>query len=365
MDKAFLNTLFNDMERERLAHAGLEAADIIKFLFQGMMGPGHMLGPADEVIRRLETEMSDNTRDAEEPLLVPVGPAYVRLNLRPAVLAGLTAKRIAALMQQAASPQCTRAETAEICMMYVARLSEPLQSETRKAAMRLTEENGLPAHSDSYHKRYSPSYRIISRNDVPLLSAVAAIERLTQDEAADRKIVTLDGPCASGKTTAAGRLAVLFDAPVIHTDDYVIPHAAKIAQRLSIPGGNCDWERLLTEVMVPFKASRPVLVRPYDCHADRILEGVPLQSSGLLILEGSYVNLPEIRALSDLSLFAQVSSRVRMDRLTARETPESLQMFEKRWIPLEDAYFSAYHLPDEQCLCIRTEGLNGESAAAV
>ena len=57
-------------------------------------------------------------------------------------------------------------------------------------------------------------------------------------------LVTIDGPCASGKTTLAEQLAEMLPAAVIHTDDYVVPHALKTAERLAIPGGNCDAERL-------------------------------------------------------------------------------------------------------------------------
>ena len=40
-----------------------------------------------------------------------------------------------------------------------------------------------------------------------------------------RMLVTLDGPCASGKTTLAGQMAEALGAAVVHTDDFVVPHA--------------------------------------------------------------------------------------------------------------------------------------------
>ena len=52
-----------------------------------------------------------------------------------------------------------------------------------------------------------------------------------------RMLVTLDGPCASGKTTLAGVLAGIFGAGVVHTDDFVIPHSMKTPERLRIPAG--------------------------------------------------------------------------------------------------------------------------------
>ena len=71
-----------------------------------------------------------------------------------------------------------------------------------------------------------------------------------------RVLITLDGPCASGKTTLAGRLAKALHAAVLHTDHFVVPHERKTAERLRVPGGNCDWERLTSEVLIPWKGGR-------------------------------------------------------------------------------------------------------------
>ena len=46
---------------------------------------------------------------------------------------------------------------------------------------------------------------------------------------------------------------------------------------------------------------------------------------------------------------------IRLERLRRRESAESLQRFFDRWIPLENAYFAAYALPDESCIRIKTK----------
>ena len=38
-------------------------------------------------------------------------------------------------------------------------------------------------------------------------------------ERKDRLLITIDGPCASGKTTLACEMAGILSAEVIHTDD--------------------------------------------------------------------------------------------------------------------------------------------------
>lgn len=185
------------------------------------------------------------------------------------------------------------------------------------------------------------------------LPYMEAIRRIAEKPAAaGSPLMTIDGPCASGKTTLAYRLAEVFDAAVIHTDDFVIPHAQKTAERLAIPGGNCDAERLVKEVIAPWKRGDPVRYRKYDCFSDQLLPEETLPESRMLIVEGSYCNLPSIREYADLCLFMETPENVRMARLMARETPESLKRFQEKWIPLENAYFKMYHLPDQHCLII-------------
>ena len=74
-----------------------------------------------------------------------------------------------------------------------------------------------------------------------------------QLEEMKRLLITIDGPCACGKTTLAQKVSEILHAGVIHTDDYVIPHAQKTAERLAVPGGNCDADRLVKEVLLPWK----------------------------------------------------------------------------------------------------------------
>ena len=172
-------------------------------------------------------------------------------------------------------------------------------------------------------------------------------------ETIPRVLVTLDGPCATGKTTLAEKLAARFHGAIVHTDDYVIPHDQKTPERLAVPGGNCDAERLAQEVVIPFKAGHPVLYRRYDCRNDVLLPEEQLPSVQALILEGSYCNLPVLRRHADVRLFLEAPWEVRKARLLVRESPESMQRFLDRWIPLEDAYFAAYHLPDVTCVVLR------------
>lgn len=178
-----------------------------------------------------------------------------------------------------------------------------------------------------------------------ILERLAALPR-------ERCLITIDGPCGSGKSTLAAALAKATGAPVVHMDDYVIPHAQKTSHRLSIPGGNADWERLLAEVIEPWLAGKPAFIRPYLCHEDRLGEAITLPACRLLILEGTYCNLPAIAKHSSLRLFLRVSADEQQRRLLQRVGKERLHVFNERWIPLEEAYFAAYALPDAGCITL-------------
>ena len=189
-----------------------------------------------------------------------------------------------------------------------------------------------------------------------LRTAAEAIRQAAGNKPAGRILVTVDGPCASGKTTLAAELAERFGAAVAHTDDFVIPHAQKTAERLAVPGGNCDAERLVKEIAAPWKGSGPVIFRRYDCRRDCLLPEETLPDCRILILEGSYCNLPAIREYADVRIFLDAPWETRLARLRERESEKSLQMFFDRWIPLENAYFRAYGLPDRECVVIGESG---------
>ncbi len=204
-------------------------------------------------------------------------------------------------------------------------------------------------HEEKNHMPDHPQ-RMISSEMTELLPAVRGMLRRC---GAGRILITIDGPCASGKTTLSGALAAALGCDVIHTDDFVVPHARKTPERLAIPGGNCDWERLTREVLIPWKSGRTVRYRRYDCREDGLKAPETVTSGELLILEGCYCNLPALRAYADIRLFMEPPEEVRLERLRQRESPGSLENYFTRWIPLENAYFDAYSLPDPGCTIMR------------
>lgn len=70
-------------------------------------------------------------------------------------------------------------------------------------------------------------------------------------------LVALDGRCGSGKTTLAAQLARQFPQSItVHTDDFYLSPASRVANWEQIPCANMDLERLRAQVLTPARAGR-------------------------------------------------------------------------------------------------------------
>lgn len=330
-------------------YPAMQAEDTVKFIFQGMLGVGHLLSARERVAAYIASEAAENRADPLEPLFEELSPDWCRMNLRRAMAEQLDPDTIAGMMAASrAGHAFTREDVQETCRRWeAAGETGPLDSADPG---RITEESFLPSHSAAYRAAYRPAYRVVSAG---WMQRMEAVRQIAAKRSARRLLVTIDGPCATGKTTFAQQLAEVFRGFVVHTDDFVIPHARKTPERLAVPGGNCDADRLAAEVAAPWKRGDPVRYRKYDWTEDCLLPPQALPEEGVLILEGSYCNLPVIRQHADIRIFLDAPWETRIRRLEKRESADSLKRFFDRWIPLEDAYFSAYRLPDEGCMLLK------------
>ena len=63
-------------------------------------------------------------------------------------------------------------------------------------------------------------------------------------------IITIDGCAASGKSTLAKELQPVYNAEVIHMDDFFLPFDLRTKERLDEPGGNIHYERFSDALVV-------------------------------------------------------------------------------------------------------------------
>ena len=154
-------------------------------------------------------------------------------------------------------------------------------------------------------------------------------------------LVAIEGRCASGKSTLAGRLSTHYACPVIHMDEFFLRPEQRTHSRYATPGENIDHERFLQEVLLPIRRSQTVSYRPYDCRTQQLAGAITLPAAPVYIVEGSYSCHPALRHYYDLRLFLTVEPEEQLRRIIARNGPAYAEVFRDRWIPLEEAYFAA------------------------
>ena len=155
-------------------------------------------------------------------------------------------------------------------------------------------------------------------------------------------LVALDGRCGSGKTMLAAQLARQFPQSItVHTDDFYLPPAIRVANWEQIPCANMDIRRLRNEVVAPARAGQAFSYQAYSCREGSYLPPRPLGSAPLVIVEGSYSHHPSLAPYYDIRIFVTCSPDEQARRLRKREG-ELYSNFVERWIPLEEGYFAQY-----------------------
>ena len=216
----------------------------------------------------------------------------------------------------------------------------------------LMEVLSLPERISLSEGSLSPAEATLARRLRPVLDAMEALQ------GRDRLLLAIDGPCGSGKTTLAALLCRILSCPCVHMDDFHMPHARKTPERMAQPGGNSDRERLMAEVLLPWREGRSLTYRPYDCASDGPGAPISLPASRVLVLEGSYAHHPDLARLRDVSVFVRVERDEQLRRIADR-SPEKLQQFIDRWIPLEDSYFRTFQLPAPGSVLVDNDPVQG------
>ena len=157
-------------------------------------------------------------------------------------------------------------------------------------------------------------------------------------------LIAIDGRCGSGKTTLGEALAKRLHASLIHMDDFYLQEYQRTQERYNEPGGNVDRERFKKEVLEPLKEHQDVLYRPFDCSTMSISEGTVYPYKPINIIEGSYSCHPELIDAYGITVFLDIDEPLRLKRIEERNGKEALNMFIKKWIPLEEKYFSSFDI---------------------
>lgn len=205
---------------------------------------------------------------------------------------------------------------------------------------------GFPAihHSDVYRQEERPTYRIVDSEFLTCLPVLKKAANIKMQRAGDVKTISIDGGAASGKSTLAEKLSKILGAEIVRMDDFFLPSSLRTAARLAEAGGNIHYERFCDEVLTKISEKKAFSYGVFDCGSMDIVGERMIGLSEWRIVEGSYSHHPKFGDYADLRVFCTVDSDEQMRRVLARNGEKMAELFCKRWIPMEEKYFSAFKI---------------------
>ena len=168
-----------------------------------------------------------------------------------------------------------------------------------------------------------------------------------------RHTIAIDGRCAAGKSTLADSVAGQIGASVIHMDDFFLPMHMRTPERLQEPGGNVDYERFRQEVLPYLGGQEDFSYQAFDCSTMKPGEWRRVSAARFTIVEGAYSCHPKLGDYMSLRIFMDVESKLQQERIKKRNGEERLEVFLKKWIPMEEAYINAYAIAKKADLILK------------
>jgi len=159
------------------------------------------------------------------------------------------------------------------------------------------------------------------------------------------RLLCIDGPAGSGKTTLAAAVAGLAPgARVVHMDD--------------LYDGWTGLPRVtdqLDSILLPLSEGRPGSYRRFDWVEDRFAETVTVEPVELLVLEGVGAGSLEHAALITVLVWVSAPREVRMRRGIDRDG-DSFAPHWEAWAAAEAIHFAAEHTHERADLVVDGSG---------
>jgi uridine kinase len=166
------------------------------------------------------------------------------------------------------------------------------------------------------------------------------------------RLLVVDGPAGSGKTTLAAAVAgAVAGSAVVHTDEML--HGWR-----GLPGLAGSVEALLR----PLAAGRPGRWTRWDWYADDWAETHEVPPTPLLVVEGTGSWSPPVADLVTVLVWVEAPSGVRLDRGMARDGEQMRPQWE-RWRLDEDALHGRLRTRDHADVVVETGADPGSDGA--
>ncbi len=338
-----------------LKHPSAQPQDVVKMCYQAAFGAEHLLADVNAARSYLEKEYSEICAN-DDPLYEELSEDICRVNLSAWKAANMPLDWLLRMFLDSAtvSNSGTQQFYEYLCIAGTVIGGNPVAFSPAEWDQYLLDYHatGIHAvhHSAQYREHEKPAYRIINRKFTRILPILQRLSSIRQRNSP--LVVAIDGRAGSGKTTLAGLIRSVTGADVIRMDDFFLPPALRTQERLAAPGGNIHYERFSEEVLPCLRSNDPFKYRIFDCgimdyHGEASVNATPVR-----IVEGTYSCHPIFGTYADISVLSTVSPEEQLRRIRMRSGEKMLQMFQNRWIPMEEAYFSCYHIQNKSDIVI-------------
>ncbi len=355
-----MNSLSDVIREHASRYPLMQPCDAVKLVYQSEFGGGHLISHPSDSMERLEREYQAvlQTHTASpSPYIESIGGGISRVHLGGWQHSLSLLNRL--FVCSASQTQGSGDRFAQKLQLLASLAEEgifcfsPKELEEYLAQYRAA---GCPAvsHSPIYRAAYHPAYRIVEERYLPLLPALAQMERLLRQKNAIN--VAIDGCAAAGKTTAAQLISQLFHCTIVHMDDFFLPPSLRTPARLEEPGGNIHYERFEQQVVPGLISRQAFSYPPYCCATGAYLPQRDCPAAEITLVEGCYSLHPRWSEVFDYKLFLEIDPELQTQRILARNGKDMLQRFVELWIPLENQYFSAFHIPQSCDIVLNLPG---------
>lgn len=158
------------------------------------------------------------------------------------------------------------------------------------------------------------------------------------------RLVCIDGPAGSGKTTLAAAVeSAAGSAHVVHCDEL-------LEGWTGLPG----LAATVADLLAPLAAGRPSRWTRWDWVADQWAESHPVEPGGLLVLEGVGSWSPQVADLVGVLVWVEAGPDLRLDRGMTRDG-EGMREHWLRWQVDEEALHRALRTRDHADLLLTTD----------
>ena len=297
--------------------------DIIKLIYQETLGPNHIISDQNRVLNYLQKELAEN-HSLFNNLYEYIGTNYVRMDIHKYYQYFNNIDTLFNLFFNSLSPN-------QDLNLLKDTLNNFLTIDDLK------DYNYLPiSHSDIYKSSYLPHYRIIKSSLLTIEHKVIQLDNYLS-LLPSKSIISLEGRCASGKSTITSKLNHKYT--IIPIDDFFLPINLKTKERLNEIGGNINYElikKTLIELKQALKRNLEVFsYSAFDCSKQEYYtKEIILKDK--VILEGVYSASIYFREYIDKIAYLFVDKETQLKRINNRSLKDR---FINEWIPLEEKYF--------------------------